>query len=74
MLDFYSNLFSSSNSCQPKLALESVQGIVIEDMNGQLLAKFSEGEVKMALNQMAPLKPLVRMAYHPSFINIIGIW
>ena len=56
MLEFYSNLFSSSNSVQPELALESVQTTVTKDMNRQLLAEFSEGEVKLALNQMAPLK------------------
>ena len=27
-----------------------------EDMNRQLLAEFSKGEVKLALNRMAPLK------------------
>ena len=56
MLEFYSNLFSSSNSVQPELALESVQTKVTKNMNRQLLAEFSEGEVKLALNQMAPLK------------------
>ena len=53
MLEFYSNLFSSSNSVQPELALESVQTKVTKNMNRQLLAEFSKGEVKLALNQMA---------------------
>ena len=56
MLEFYRNLFSSSNSVQPDLALDSIQTTVTEDMNRQLLAEFSKGGVKMALNQMAPLK------------------
>ena len=56
LLDFYSDLFSSTQACQPKLALETIQCIVTEDMNKDLLAKFTEDEVKKALNQMAPLK------------------
>lgn len=58
MLDFFSNLFSSTNTCQPKLALEKRQSIVTKDMNRQLLAEFMESEVKVALKQMAPLKSL----------------
>ena len=56
MLEFYSNLFSSFNSVQPELTLELVQTTMTEDMNRQLLAEFSKGEVKLALNRMAPLK------------------
>ena len=56
MLEFYKNLFSSSNSIQPDLALDSIQTTVTEDMNRQLLAEFLEGEVMLALNQMVPLK------------------
>ena len=50
MLKFYKNLFSSSNSVLPDLALDSIQTIVTEDMNRQLLAEFLEGEVTLALN------------------------
>ena len=56
MLAFYKNLFSSSNFVPPDLALDSIQTTVTEDMNRQLLAEFLEGEVKLALNQMALLK------------------
>ena len=58
MLEFYSNLFSSSNSVKLELTLELVQTTMTEDMNRQLLAEFSKGEVKLALNRMAPLKAL----------------
>ena len=56
LLDFYSDLFSSTQACQPNLALETVQRLVIEDMNKDLLVEFTEDEVKQALNQMASLK------------------
>ena len=56
MLEFYKNLFSSSNSVQPDLALDSIQTTVTEDMNRQLLVEFLEGEVTLALNQMVLLK------------------
>lgn len=54
--DFYRNLFFSSNSCQPELAMEAIEAIVTEDMNKQLVADFKECEIQEALNQMAPLK------------------
>ena len=56
LLDFYSDLFSSTQSCQPELALETVQCIITEEMNKDLLAEFTKEEVKKALNQTAPLK------------------
>ena len=56
ILDFYSNLFSSSNTCQPDVVLDSIQCIVTNDMNRHLLTEFSVDEVHVALSQMAPLK------------------
>ena len=56
VLDFYSDLFPSTQAFQPDLALETVQCLVTEDMNKDLLAEFTKDEVKKALNQMAPLK------------------
>ena len=57
MLNFFKNLFSSTYACQLELAaLETVQCLVTEDMNKELLVEFTENEVKEALNQMAPLK------------------
>ena len=56
LLDFYSDLFSLTQACQPELALETIQCVVTKDMNKELLTKFTDDEVKKALNQMAPLK------------------
>ena len=74
LLNFYNDLFSSTQSCQPDLALETVQCIVIDDMNKDLLAKFTEDEIKKALNQWHHSKHLARMACHLYSINIIGNW
>ena len=56
ILDFYSNLFSSPQTYQPEVVLDSIQCIVTNDMNIQHLEEFSKNEVHVALNQMAPLK------------------
>ncbi|KAK4563969.1 hypothetical protein RGQ29_006169 [Quercus rubra] len=48
--DFFSKLYSSSNSCQPKLALGTIKTIVTDDMNRNLATKFKECEVHDALS------------------------
>ena len=58
MLGFDSSLFSSPHTCQPKMALDSTQSIVIDDMNRQLSTDFLESEVQVVLSQMATLKAL----------------
>lgn len=50
MLNFFSNLFSSTRTCQPEVALETVQCIATEEMNRELLLEFTEKEVQVALN------------------------
>ena len=76
MLNFFSNLFSSTRTCQPEMALETVHCLVIEDMNKDLLVEFIENEVKVALNQMAPLKALGLDGMSPLFYqhywNLVG--
>ena len=67
ILDFYSNLFSSSNTCQPDVVLDSIQCIVTNDMNRHLLTEFSVDEVHVALSQMAPLKALGPNGMPPLF-------
>ena len=56
--DFFSKLYSSSNSCQPELALGAIEIVVMDDMNTELAAEFKECEIQEALSQMAPLKAL----------------
>ena len=55
LLDYYSELFTSTQACQPDLALEAVPCLITKGMNRDLRAEFIEEEVKKALNQMAPL-------------------
>ena len=74
-LRFYTSLFSTSDDCQPKLALDSIQSLVMEDINRQLITDFTKDEVKVALNQMVPLKSLGPTGMPPLFFaNTIGIW
>ena len=56
LLEFYSDLFSSINTCQPELAMEVIPTIVTDDINKLRLTDFKECEVQEALHQMAPLK------------------
>ena len=56
VLEFHSNLFSSPHTCQPVVALDSIQSIVTANMNRQLSSDFLESEVQVAFSQMAPLK------------------
>lgn len=44
LLEFYSGLFSSPDTCQPKMTLDSIQRFVIDDMNYQLSSEFLECE------------------------------
>ena len=44
LLEFCSGLFSSPNTCQPKMTLDSIQRFVIDDMNYQLSSEFLECE------------------------------
>ena len=45
LLEFYSDLFSSTNTCQIKLAMEVIPTIVTDDMNKLLLTEFKEDKV-----------------------------
>lgn len=71
---FYSNLFSSPHTYQPEMVLNSIQCIVIDDMNRKLSADFSEDEVQAALNQMTPLKAPGPDGMPPYSINTTGTW
>lgn len=69
VIDCYSNLFSSSNTCQPELALEAIETILTKDMNRQLVADFKECEIHEALNKMGPLKSLSPDGMPPFFFQ-----
>ena len=73
-LRYFSELFSTFSNCQLELALDTIQSLVADDMNRLLNAEFIEEEVKVALNQMAPLKSPGLDGMLPYFSNTIGIW
>ncbi|XP_075660413.1 uncharacterized protein LOC142630317 [Castanea sativa] len=58
LLNYYEELFSSSNSSISIEVLEKILCSITEEMNADLVGNFSGLEVLEALNQMAPLKAL----------------
>ena len=57
-VDFYSQLFSSSNPTDLERVLEGVQPLVSNSMNEALTCLYNREEVEVAIKQMAPLKAL----------------
>lgn len=55
-VDFYSNLFSSQGSVEVENFLEGMEAKITQSMNEDLLADFTPEEVKVALNQIHPMK------------------
>ena len=56
IVDFYTNLFSSSNPSGLESVIQHTRGVVNADMNAGLIEEFTRLEVETALKQMAPLK------------------
>ena len=56
VVDFYQDLFTSSNPTNFETILEEIPHVVIEEMNSELMKEFLTQEVEVALKQMAPLK------------------
>ena len=56
VVNYYSNLFSSSNPSEFTELIEAVEPKVSQDMNNMLTRDFKGAEVKAALNQMYLLK------------------
>lgn len=54
--NYYQQLFTSSNPCDIDEVTHHKGWVVTEDMNKELVGNFTCNEVKLALNQMAPLK------------------
>ena len=56
IVDFYSKLFSSSNSCDMEMVVQHIKRVVSSDMNDGLVKAFTKEEVETTLKQMALLK------------------
>ena len=56
LIEYYANLFMSSNPHNLDRILEGVQPVVTEDMRAALARPFNVEEVECAIKDMAPLK------------------
>ena len=57
-MDYYTNLFTSSNPSNIKDIVNTIQPKVMDAMNGRLIKEFQAEEVQRAFKQMYPLKAL----------------
>ena len=69
VVDYYSNLFQSSNPTEFSEILEAVQHKVSPTMNQNLTKDFNACEVLLALKQMFPLKVLGPDGMPPLFFQ-----
>ena len=67
VVDFYQELFTSSNLNSFDEILERIPQVVTEEMNLELMQEFMTMEVEVALKQMAPLKSLGPHGMPPIF-------
>ena len=58
IVDFYSKLFSFSNTSDMEMVVQHTKRVVSSDMNDGLVEAFTKEEVETTLKQMAPLKAL----------------
>ena len=56
LIDFYVELFTTSNPQNLESVLEGIQEVVSRDMNSKLTAPYKAEEVELAIKEMAPLK------------------
>ena len=55
-MDFYVDLFTTSNPHNLDSIMDEVQKVVMEEMNSKLTAMYTMQEVELAIKEMAPLK------------------
>lgn len=56
LINFYQDLFTTSNPSLHQEVLGQISQLISDDMNQELMCKFEEWEVVQALKQMAPMK------------------
>ena len=56
IVEYYKQLFTSSNPHDIEEVVQFTKRVVTEDMNSSLIINFSKEEGEIALKQMAPLK------------------
>lgn len=65
--DFYTHMFTSSNTQALDRVLDGVDAVVIETMSADLMRPFTSEEVGMAIKEMAPAKR-PRSRWYDAFI------
>ena len=66
-MDFYADLFTTSNPHNLDSIMEGVQEVVTEEMNAKLTTMYKVEEVELAIKKMAPLKALGSDGMPPLF-------
>ena len=56
VVDYYQELFTTTNLPQNEAATNSINSLISEEMNAQLTLDFKVWEIQQAIKQMAPLK------------------
>ena len=56
LVSYYQELFTTTNPTPSNDTLDLVSHVITSEMNSMLTTDFLEGEVELALKQMAPLK------------------
>ena len=56
LINFYQELFTSSNPTLHDAILDQIPHVILEEMNKELMCKFEKWEAVQALKQMAPMK------------------
>ena len=74
IVDFYQELFTTSNPTNFEEVTNTIPQLVTQEMNDMLLAKFKMEEVESALRQMAPLKAPGPNGMPPFFTRAIGLF
>ena len=76
VVDFYQDLFTSSNPTNFETILEQIPHVVTEEMNSELMKEFLTQEVEVALKKMAPLKSPgpdgMPPIFHQNYWSLVG--
>jgi hypothetical protein len=72
--DFYRDLYKSEGKKDIDVVLDAMSQHVTSDMNEGMVASIKASEVKEALFQMFPTKPLGQMIYQHTSFSVIGVY
>jgi hypothetical protein len=77
VVDYFHNLFTSSNSDSIDEVVQSVDAVVTQDMNDSLMQPFSSKEIRRALFQISPSKAFgpdgMTALFFQKYWHIVGL-